>query len=62
MVFVFYFRWFDGFNWEGLVNRTLTPPILPKIRNVIDSSNFDPYPPDEGGLPPDDTSGWDSNF
>ncbi|XP_066137906.1 cGMP-dependent protein kinase, isozyme 2 forms cD4/T1/T3A/T3B isoform X2 [Euwallacea fornicatus] len=55
-------KWFDGFNWEGLVNRTLTPPILPKIRSVTDSSNFDPYPPDEGGLPPDDLSGWDSSF
>ncbi|ENN77855.1 hypothetical protein YQE_05533, partial [Dendroctonus ponderosae] len=54
--------WFDGFNWEGLVNRTLPPPIMPKIRSVTDSSNFDPYPPDEGGLPPDDMSGWDSNF
>uniref|UniRef100_A0AAR5PBY1 cGMP-dependent protein kinase n=1 Tax=Dendroctonus ponderosae TaxID=77166 RepID=A0AAR5PBY1_DENPD len=55
-------KWFDGFNWEGLVNRTLPPPIMPKIRSVTDSSNFDPYPPDEGGLPPDDMSGWDSNF
>lgn len=56
------FRWFDGFNWEGLVTRTLIPPILPKIRSVTDSSNFDPYPPDEGALPPDDLSGWDSSF
>ncbi|KAL1497630.1 hypothetical protein ABEB36_008558 [Hypothenemus hampei] len=55
-------KWFDGFNWEGLVNRTLDPPIMPKIRNVTDSSNFDPYPPDEGGLPPDDLTGWDCNF
>ncbi|KAF7285490.1 hypothetical protein GWI33_010588 [Rhynchophorus ferrugineus] len=55
-------KWFDGFNWEGLINRTLIPPILPKIRGVVDTSNFDPYPPDEGGPPPDDTTGWDANF
>ncbi|XP_050302921.1 cGMP-dependent protein kinase, isozyme 2 forms cD4/T1/T3A/T3B isoform X3 [Anthonomus grandis grandis] len=55
-------KWFDGFNWEGLVNRTLTPPILPSVRNVTDTSNFDPYPPDEAGVPPDDLTGWDRDF
>ena len=24
-------KWFDGFNWEGLENRSLTPPIIPKV-------------------------------
>lgn len=24
-------RWFDGFNWEGLRQRKLTPPIIPKV-------------------------------
>ncbi|VEN61972.1 unnamed protein product [Callosobruchus maculatus] len=55
-------KWFDGFNWEGLVNRTLTPPILPKVESVTDTSNFDKYPVDEDGPPPEDTSGWDSAF
>nr|CAI5822819.1 unnamed protein product [Callosobruchus analis] len=55
-------RWFDGFNWEGLVNRTLTPPILPKVESVTDTSNFDKYPVDEDGPPPEDTSGWDAAF
>jgi len=55
-------RWFDGFNWEGLRTRTLTPPIIPKIRSPMDSSNFDEYPPDMDGLPPDDVSGWDADF
>ncbi|KAJ8910800.1 hypothetical protein NQ315_014508 [Exocentrus adspersus] len=55
-------KWFDGFNWEGLVNRTLTPPILPKVQHVTDTSNFDDYPPDTEGLPPDDLTGWDSQF
>ncbi|CAH0564053.1 unnamed protein product [Brassicogethes aeneus] len=55
-------KWFDGFNWEGLVNRTLTPPILPQVNHVTDTSNFDNYPPDADGLPPDDTTGWDASF
>ncbi|XP_050524599.1 cGMP-dependent protein kinase, isozyme 2 forms cD5/T2 isoform X1 [Daktulosphaira vitifoliae] len=55
-------KWFDGFNWEGLRNRTLTPPILPKVRSAIDTSNFDNYPPDADSPPPDDNSGWDINF
>jgi len=24
-------KWFDGFNWQGLHNRSLTPPIIPKV-------------------------------
>ncbi|EFX84317.1 hypothetical protein DAPPUDRAFT_194528 [Daphnia pulex] len=55
-------KWFDGFNWEGLRNRTLTPPIIPQIKSAMDSSNFDEYPPDMDGLPPDDVSGWDVDF
>ncbi|XP_037081184.1 LOW QUALITY PROTEIN: cGMP-dependent protein kinase, isozyme 2 forms cD5/T2-like [Pollicipes pollicipes] len=55
-------KWFDGFNWEGLIARTLTPPIIPHIRSVLDSSNFDDYPPDTEPLPQDDLSGWDADF
>ena len=25
-------RWYQGFDWDGLENRTLAPPILPKVR------------------------------
>ncbi|XP_044739615.1 cGMP-dependent protein kinase, isozyme 2 forms cD5/T2 isoform X1 [Chrysoperla carnea] len=55
-------KWFDGFNWEGLCNRTLIPPISPQVRSVIDTSNFDEYPPDGDGPPPDDVTGWDADF
>ena len=24
-------KWFEGFNWEGLKKRTLTPPFIPKV-------------------------------
>lgn len=55
-------KWFDGFNWEGLINHTLIPPITPKVRNVTDTSNFDEYPPDNEGPPLDDLTGWDAEF
>ncbi|GFS43845.1 hypothetical protein TNIN_140872 [Trichonephila inaurata madagascariensis] len=55
-------RWFDGFNWDGLSNRNLVPPILPRVRSCVDTSNFDNYPPDTTGLPVDDVSGWDAEF
>lgn len=55
-------KWFEGFYWDGLQNRTLNPPIVPTVRSVVDCSNFDEYPPDNDGQPPDDTSGWDIDF
>ncbi|XP_050549542.1 cGMP-dependent protein kinase, isozyme 2 forms cD4/T1/T3A/T3B isoform X3 [Spodoptera frugiperda] len=55
-------KWFDGFNWEGLAQRSLEPPITPVVRSPVDTHNFDQYPPDADEPPPDDLSGWDSNF
>ncbi|ESO00602.1 hypothetical protein HELRODRAFT_82751 [Helobdella robusta] len=55
-------KWFDGFNWEGLKNRSMKPPFQPiVINNCCDTSNFDEYPPDDGD-PEDDESGWDREF
>ena len=25
------YRWYQGFDWDGLENRTLAPPIMPKV-------------------------------
>ncbi|KAH8271960.1 hypothetical protein KR044_012416 [Drosophila immigrans] len=55
-------KWFDGFYWWALQNRTLEPPIKPTVKNVVDTANFDDYPPDPDGPPPDDVSGWDKDF
>lgn len=44
------------------MNRSLNPPILPKVKGPLDHSNFDNYPPDEDGVAPDDVTGWDINF
>lgn len=30
--YVSYFRWFQGFHWEGLRNQNLSPPIIPKVK------------------------------
>jgi len=54
-------RWYQGFDWEGLEARTLTPPIIPKIKASTDTSNFDSYPREED-IPPDEFSGWDKDF
>ncbi|XP_055838157.1 cGMP-dependent protein kinase, isozyme 2 forms cD5/T2 isoform X2 [Episyrphus balteatus] len=55
-------KWFDGFYWEGLQNRSLEPPILPTVKSSTDTTNFDDYPPDPDGPPPDDATGWDKDF
>lgn len=60
--FLLNFRWFDGFNWEGLALRSLEPPITPVVKSPVDTHNFDQYPADGDEPPPDDLSGWDNNF
>ncbi|KAH8233869.1 hypothetical protein KR032_000816 [Drosophila birchii] len=55
-------KWFDGFYWWGLQNCTLEPPIKPSVKSVVDTANFDDYPPDPEGPPPDDVTGWDKDF
>ena len=52
---------FQGFDWEGLEGRSLTPPISPKVQSAADTSNFDKYPRDEV-VPADELSGWDKDF
>ncbi|XP_031660791.1 cGMP-dependent protein kinase 1 isoform X6 [Oncorhynchus kisutch] len=55
-------KWFEGFNWEGLRKGTLTPPIIPEVSSSTDTSNFDSFPEDNDDPPPDDMSGWDTDF
>lgn len=54
-------KWYQGFDWEGLINKRVSPPITPKIKNAVDASNFDSYPKDTEE-PPDEMSGWDADF
>ncbi|XP_067278057.1 cGMP-dependent protein kinase 1a isoform X1 [Pseudorasbora parva] len=55
-------KWFEGFNWDGLRKGTLTPPIIPNVTSSTDTSNFDSFPEDNEDPPPDDNSGWDTDF
>ncbi|XP_042200411.1 cGMP-dependent protein kinase 1-like [Callorhinchus milii] len=52
-------KWFEGFNFEGLKNTTLTPPIIPAVSGPLDTSNFDSFPKDAETFPADEDSGWD---
>ncbi|XP_073979812.1 protein kinase, cGMP-dependent at 21D isoform X2 [Rhodnius prolixus] len=54
-------KWFQGFDWSGLQAKTVTPPIIPRLRGPTDVSNFDKFPKDEE-IPPDDLSNWDADF
>lgn len=33
-----------------------------QVKARTDTSNFDSYPADEGGEPPEDNTGWDKDF
>ncbi|XP_051541562.1 cGMP-dependent protein kinase 1-like isoform X2 [Myxocyprinus asiaticus] len=55
-------KWFEGFNWDGIREGTLTPPFLPNVDGPLDTSNFDCFPEDTEELPPDEESGWDIEF
>ncbi|XP_077359032.1 cGMP-dependent protein kinase 1-like [Festucalex cinctus] len=54
--------WFDEFDWEGLEQGSLTPPITPQVSSATDTSNFDRFAADGEEAPPDDKSGWDYDF
>ncbi|XP_069684645.1 cGMP-dependent protein kinase, isozyme 1 isoform X2 [Periplaneta americana] len=54
-------KWFQGFDWDGLRQRTLVGPIIQQIRGPTDTSNFDSYPKDND-IPPDELSNWDVDF
>ncbi|KAF7406552.1 hypothetical protein HZH68_005921 [Vespula germanica] len=54
-------KWFSGFNWQALQRLALPAPIVPTVRNRIDTRNFERYPP-ERDIPPDEFSGWDKDF
>jgi len=34
----------------------------PAVKSVVDTTNFDDYPADPEGPPPDDVTGWDKDF
>lgn len=53
--------WFSDFDFDRLEARKMTAPLILPVKNNTDMSNFDDYP-DERDEPPDEFSGWDSEF
>lgn len=51
-------RWFQNFDWDGLANQTMHPPLLQPVDGPLDTSNFDEFPMDSDD-PVDELSGWD---
>ena len=45
--------WFIGFDWNLLDALKLQPPIVPKVRNRLDTSNFEEYMDDDTTQEPD---------
>nr|XP_023023080.1 cGMP-dependent protein kinase, isozyme 1-like isoform X1 [Leptinotarsa decemlineata] len=54
-------KWYQGFDWDGLIARTLPAPIQQVVRGPCDTSNFDTFAKDDD-IPPDEFSDWDINF
>ncbi|TDH13269.1 hypothetical protein EPR50_G00056060 [Perca flavescens] len=36
-------KWFEGFNWDGLCKGTLNPPVIPKVKEPLESRTCDGY-------------------
>lgn len=57
--------WFASYDFEGLMNKTVKAPWIPKVSSITDTSNFDPMPEEEPhnyGSKYVDNSGWDRDF
>ncbi|MES1909201.1 MAG: hypothetical protein MHM6MM_001983 [Cercozoa sp. M6MM] len=56
--------WFRDFDWDALERRTMKAPIVPRIKDEFDLSNFEDYPDEDEPYPPyvDDGSGWCDDF
>lgn len=52
------YRWFQNFDWDGLANLTMSPPLMQPVSGPLDISNFDNFPM-EMDVPVDECSGWD---
>lgn len=56
-------RFFRSLDWEDLKAKRIPAPWKPKLRDLLDTSNFDSYDEDDSVQPYiDDGSGWDKDF
>ncbi|XP_063713836.1 cGMP-dependent protein kinase 1-like isoform X2 [Symsagittifera roscoffensis] len=54
-------KWFESFDWNGLSHRTMNSPFKIKVKNAMDSTNFDFLQIDQEVVE-DELSGWDEHF
>ena len=40
-------KWFNGLEWQKLLNKNVEPPIKPEVEGSTDTSNFERYPEEE---------------
>eukprot|EP00808_Paulinella_micropora_P009450 g6150.t1 len=61
--------WFKSHDWDALLEKKLSPPMVPVIKSDVDMSNIEEY--EEGAVEPfppevdpyqDDGSNWDEDF
>lgn len=50
-------KWYKDFQWGKLIQKHVKAPILPRVENDTDTSNFDIYPED-----PNEDIKTDENF
>uniref|UniRef100_A0A4W4DSV1 Protein kinase domain-containing protein n=1 Tax=Electrophorus electricus TaxID=8005 RepID=A0A4W4DSV1_ELEEL len=55
-------RFFEGFDWEGLLMGSLTPPIVPNVHSLLDCSGACSSSESHTNLSPVDDSDWDKDF
>lgn len=58
-------KWFYGFDWDALFNKTMKSPYIPKIKSNTDTSNFIDYGgdgKDDEMIYVDDGTNWDKEF
>ncbi|XP_058805020.1 cGMP-dependent protein kinase, isozyme 1-like isoform X2 [Phymastichus coffea] len=54
-------KWFGPFDWEALQNLTMMSPVIPKLRNYLDTKYFERFLPEREN-PEAEFSGWDQEF
>ncbi|XP_018569633.1 cGMP-dependent protein kinase, isozyme 1 isoform X3 [Anoplophora glabripennis] len=54
-------KWFLGFDWLKFAKCEMPSPFKPKLKSPIDTQYFDPFKKDND-IPPDELSGWDTQF
>ena len=56
--------WFKDMDWNALVEKKLTAPFVPDIKNDEDTSNFEVEEDDDDEIDPyeDDGTDWEADF